>query len=116
MSNLKLSVHLPLHDLGSQGVVGWLGWAKRIGGGLELWVAWLAGRRERVEDAERDTCDLRYVSQLLCQALQDEPNLEIEWLWYASRMRRADERRYCLQCALEINPGSQAARQALGAM
>jgi hypothetical protein len=31
-------------------------------------------------------------------------------------MRRADERRYCLQCALEIDPRSQAARQALAAI
>ena len=116
MSNLKLSVHLSLPGLGSWGVVGWLGRAAQIGSGRALGAAWFAGQRVRVEDADRDTCDLRYVSPMLCQALQDEPNLEVEWLWYAKRMRRADERRYCLQCALEIDPRSQAARQALAAI
>lgn len=116
MSNVKLSAHLPLLGLGSRGVMGWLGQTKRIESGATRVVAWFVGKRIRVEDAERDTCDLRYVSPMLCQALQDEPNLEIEWLWYASRMRRADERRYCLQCALEINPHSQLARRALAAL
>ena len=116
MSNLKLSVHLSLLGLGSRGVVSWLGRTNQAGGGMTLRAAWFAGKRVGVEDADRDTCDLRYVSPLLCQALQDEPNLEIEWLWYAKRMRRADERRYCLQCALEIDPRSQAARQALAAI
>lgn len=76
----------------------------------------LAGlANERAESmlrvAARDTCDLRYVSELMSQALQEDSNLEIDWLYYASRLERDDERCYCLQRALDINPGNQWARR-----
>ena len=69
----------------------------------------LAGlANERAESllriAARDTCDLRFVSGLMSQALMEDPNREIDWLSYASRLERDDERCYCLQRALDINP------------
>jgi len=47
------------------------------------------------------------------QALHENSNLELDWLWYAANMTVETERCYCLQRALEINPDSTLARRAL---
>jgi hypothetical protein len=52
-------------------------------------------------------------TKLFAQALHENSNLELDWLWYAANMTRDLERRYCLKRALEINPDSTLARRAL---
>jgi hypothetical protein len=52
-------------------------------------------------------------SRLFVQALHENSNLELDWLWYTANMTRDAERRYCLGRALDINPGSDLARRAL---
>jgi hypothetical protein len=52
-------------------------------------------------------------TRLFVQALHENSNLEMDWLWYAANMTRDTERRYCLTRALEISPHSSLARDAL---
>jgi len=47
------------------------------------------------------------------EALRDASNLESDWFWLAARMERADERRYCLERALYINPQNEVAQRLL---
>jgi hypothetical protein len=51
--------------------------------------------------------------QLLARALQEDSNLELDWLWYAANMTSSAHQRYCLRRALEINPDSEMAQRAL---
>jgi tetratricopeptide (TPR) repeat protein len=51
--------------------------------------------------------------QLLQQSLRLEPNNEAAWLWLASVARDKQERIFCLQKILEINPNSKQAREGL---
>ena len=50
---------------------------------------------------------------LFATAVRDNSNLEMDWLWLATQVTHAAERRYCLERALYINPHSDAARQGL---
>jgi hypothetical protein len=50
---------------------------------------------------------------LFAQAVQENSNLEMDWLWLASRVTGTYERGYCLRKALAINPSSELARSAL---
>lgn len=50
---------------------------------------------------------------LFIQGLQEDSNLEMDWLWLATRVTSDGERRYCLQRALAINPESRLARRGL---
>ena len=52
-------------------------------------------------------------THLFIQALHENSNLELDWLWYAANMTGDVERRYCLNRALAINPHSSLARSAL---
>jgi hypothetical protein len=52
-------------------------------------------------------------AQLFAQALQEESNLELDWLWYAVNMTTDVQRRYCFRRALAINPDSELAKRAL---
>jgi hypothetical protein len=47
------------------------------------------------------------------EALADGSNLEMDWLWLAVQVNRADQRAYCYLRALEINPYSAAAQRGL---
>lgn len=87
----------------------------RLGAELSRGLAGLANERARtsMQNATRETCDLRYASELFSQAIQEDSNLETDWLWYAGRLERDDERCYCLQRAVQINPRSQPARREL---
>lgn len=87
----------------------------RVGADFAGGLAGLANERAAVatHSADRDTCDLRCASELFSQALGEESNIEMDWLWYAGRLERDDERIYCLQRALQINPRSHVARYEL---
>jgi hypothetical protein len=66
-----------------------------------------------VQPAEVQDFASRRAARLFAQALHENSNLEMDWLWYASNMPGDIERRYCLRRALEINPHSDLARSAL---
>lgn len=68
---------------------------------------------ESVESVERLEFATARATHLFAQALHENSNLELDWLWYAANMIGAAERRYCLNRALEINPHSNLARSAL---
>ncbi len=48
---------------------------------------------------------------LFQQALRENSNIELDWLWLATRVAREGERRYCLEQALRINPCSVLAQK-----
>ena len=47
------------------------------------------------------------------QGLREDSNLEMDWLWLASRVSDDGQRRYCFRRALAINPESQLAQRGL---
>jgi hypothetical protein len=50
---------------------------------------------------------------LFIQAIYDDSNLEMDWLWLATQVTSDSQRRYCLQRALRINPHSGPAQRGL---
>lgn len=51
--------------------------------------------------------------RLLQQVLSADPNNEVAWMWMASAVSTPNERRVCLERALQINPNNARAREAL---
>jgi hypothetical protein len=49
-------------------------------------------------------------SDLFAQALRDDSNIAMDWLWLFSQVSSAAEQRYCLDRALQIDPHSELAR------
>lgn len=68
---------------------------------------------DSTENVERLEFATARATRLFVQALHENSNLEMDWLWYAANMRGDAERRYCLNRALAINPHSSLARSAL---
>ncbi len=52
-------------------------------------------------------------SQLFFEAKRDGWNLEMDWLWLASKLENDIERAYCYESVLYINPKSVIAKQEL---
>ena len=50
---------------------------------------------------------------LLARLLQQDPRDEQAWLWLSGAVETDEERRRCLERALALNPGNQAARRGL---
>jgi hypothetical protein len=50
---------------------------------------------------------------LFIQGLREDSNLEMDWLWLASRVSDDGQRRYCFRRALAINPESHLAQRGL---
>ena len=44
---------------------------------------------------------------MFAQALRDESNRELDWLWVYIQLTDVQQRRYCLERALAINPKSE---------
>jgi ABC-type branched-subunit amino acid transport system substrate-binding protein len=42
--------------------------------------------------------------ELLAEAIHADPNNELAWLWLAALAHKAEEKRYCLERALDLNP------------
>lgn len=61
----------------------------------------------------QDAVAMRRVAELFQQALHENFNLELDWLWLATQVTRDYERVYCLQRALWINPHSELAAHGL---
>ncbi len=55
-------------------------------------------------------------AELFAAGLRDDSNMEMDWLWLATKVVREHERRYCLQRALLINPHSEIAKRELAAL
>lgn len=51
--------------------------------------------------------------QLLAELVGREPNNDTAWLWLAACVESVDQKRYCLNRALTINPSNASALQAL---
>jgi multiple sugar transport system substrate-binding protein len=51
---------------------------------------------------------------LLREIIQDNPVDENAWLWLYACVDQVEQKKFCLQKVLEINPGNQGARKALG--
>jgi hypothetical protein len=55
-------------------------------------------------------------SAFFAERLQENSNLEMEWLWAAGEVTSPEEKRYCLLRALYINPDNRDTQGALEAM
>ncbi len=53
------------------------------------------------------------LSSVLKEAMQEDYNRELEWLWVADEVPTTCEREYCLRRALYINPISRKAQHGL---
>src|SRR5215216_4325585 len=51
--------------------------------------------------------------QVFAQALRDNSNRELDWLWVYVQVKTNEQRRYCLERALAINPNSTVALREL---
>jgi hypothetical protein len=69
-----------------------------------------AVRVERVESAQQADCP---GDEVFAQALRDDSNQELDWLWAHVQVTREDQRRYCLERARAINPKSEMALREL---
>ncbi|MEP7286620.1 MAG: hypothetical protein ABI947_12730 [Chloroflexota bacterium] len=56
------------------------------------------------------------LSYLLAEAIRNDSNLEMDWLWLAKHLVVESEKRYCLYRALYINPQSTVAISNLQAL
>lgn len=62
---------------------------------------------------EQTTGDDLVMDGLFQQALQEDSNLEMDWLWLATKVSSIAQRRYALERALHINPRSAAAKRGI---
>lgn len=62
---------------------------------------------------KRETATIVAGSVLFLQALRDDSNQELDWLWLAHQNVSDRERIYALRRALFINPGNEFAQRAL---
>ena len=52
-------------------------------------------------------------ADLFRQAMIEDSNLEMDWLWLATQVSSLQQRRFALERALQINPRSELARRGL---
>jgi len=69
-----------------------------------------AGENTHAKGAAQDDC---LGDQVFAQALRDDSNQELDWLWVYVQVTRDEQRRYCLDRALAINPKSEMAQREL---
>jgi hypothetical protein len=81
------------------------GWDRLVAG-----LRGLLPRQAVAPDTTVERVDEATAAALFAQALYEDSNLELDWLWLATQVTRDVERRYCLQRALHINPQSEIAR------
>jgi ABC-type antimicrobial peptide transport system ATPase subunit len=72
-----------------------------------------AGRHERTDTAAHtgDRAD-----DVFAEALRDDSNYELDWLWAYVHVSGVARQRYCLERALAINPQSEMALRALASL
>ena len=98
---------LPGHILGGVAKI-----VADFGRGLSRGLAGLGDQRVGVAPARSDIATRvpPRPSDLFVQAIREDSNLEMDWLWLFSQVSSTSERRYCLDRALAINPDSEMAR------
>lgn len=64
-------------------------------------------------DDQRVQIDTMTPDDLFLLGLRENSNLEMDWLWLATRVGCDGQRRYCLRRALTINPESRLAQRGL---
>jgi hypothetical protein len=98
----------------TNGTTNQLGYA-RIVGWIQSMIDALFAKAtdDSAESFERLEFATTRATQLFVQALHENSNLELDWLWYAANMTSDFERRYCLNRAHTINPHSDLVRSAL---
>jgi hypothetical protein len=69
-----------------------------------------AGWSKPAKSTAQDDCP---VNEVFAEALRDDSNQELDWLWVYVQVTREDQRRYCLERALVINPKSELALREL---
>jgi hypothetical protein len=69
-----------------------------------------AGWSKRAKSTAQDDCP---GNEVFAEALRDDSNQELDWLWVYVQVTREDQRRYCLERALVINPKSELALREL---
>lgn len=57
--------------------------------------------------------DGRRAAKLLAALLREDPKNEAAWMWLSATVSDAERQRFCLEKALEINPGNRFARDKL---
>jgi hypothetical protein len=105
--------------------LGTLRWVTSIGTGVQqsirniggVVVAWLQQgttvRQEATLDEPRLARVRAYDAQVIRRAVDANSPNEVDWLLYTSMITDEAKRRYCLERALAINPGSVIAATAL---
>jgi hypothetical protein len=68
------------------------------------------GHDKRVTSAAQTDCP---GDEVFAQALRDDSNQALDWLWAYVHVTREDQRRYCLERALAIDPKSEIALREL---
>lgn len=68
----------------------------------------LAGQATQTPPCEDTSSDDPFI-----EALREDSNREMDWLWLATRLSSTLQRRYALERALQINPRSSAAKRGL---
>ena len=63
--------------------------------------------------AEASLTEAPTADDLFSQAVREDSNLEMDWLWLATRVGSSAQRRYALGRALRINPHSAMAKRGL---
>lgn len=61
-------------------------------------------------------CGVNNPSPLLQQAMAENSNILLDWLWYADQVKNLAERRYCFERALYIDPKDLIALNGLTAL
>jgi hypothetical protein len=57
----------------------------------------------------RPTAQISIASSIIQQALHEDSNRAMDWLWYAAHISNPAEKRYCIERALYIDPNNQQA-------
>ncbi len=57
--------------------------------------------------------DSRHATEMFNQAVQEDWNVEMDWLWLATVVTLGSQQRFCYEKALNINPNSKMAKRGL---
>jgi uncharacterized RDD family membrane protein YckC len=63
-----------------------------------------------------ETGDKQKGGQLLAELLRAKPKNKVAWLWMSSVVQKDEQRQYCLQKVLELDPDNQVAQKALAGL
>src|SRR5215469_9113595 len=78
---------------------------------IPAWSTYIITEKLQTADApmSRDSTNV----DLFMQAVYEDSNLEMDWLWLATKFRSSTQKRYALERTLRINPRSAIAKRGL---